>query len=189
MIPRGVQRVVRSSVLAAGTLALAGCMTPQTQQGAAQAEASQPAAATFSDATAIFDRICLGTAPDFVAARQRMRDLGLTRTLSGGAQGRPDGSVSAKIRVAEAETGNRLERCSVVWRSADGSDVAARVDQLLAAGGITTKPRTQARLGSRTVDIWKFDYDGRRARLIFAPGAGQLLPGLFLDVAPAQATA
>ncbi|MEM7423171.1 MAG: hypothetical protein AAF334_05570 [Pseudomonadota bacterium] len=178
---------MRTSWFAALSLSilLSGCTQPPSSTGTPD----EPLLTSDGSALLIFDDVCLGSAPDFVAAEVRMRRRGLINRLPGGAWADATGAISAKLQTTGSALGRGLERCSVVWTAPRSADLPAMIAGMLAARGIEAEGPDAARLGARTVEIWKFSIDERRARLILAPRGPNGQPGLFLDIAPSFAAA
>ncbi|MEM7060563.1 MAG: hypothetical protein AAF557_23535 [Pseudomonadota bacterium] len=112
-----------------------------------------------------------------------MERAGLTDVRPNGASYDPTGTVSAKVQTRPQTGGVSVERCSIVFEDPDAEAARSRLMQMLDDSGLTSRPARQGAIGSRIVDIWDLQIDGRPGRVIFLPVQSErLLGGIYLDI-------
>lgn len=178
------------ALMLAGGLAMAACTSNQETS-----ERRDWVQVPLSQVIETFDQVCLGSAPDFVGAADRIARQGLTEPGLNNTFFLPGGGLSAKIATLPTSRGVARERCSVVFNAEDAvetqASAAKAVDAALASRGLALdSPPTDARVGQRTVRLWMLTIDGRPVRLSLLASLGPRIPAaLFLDVTAAQGSA
>ncbi|MEM6661212.1 MAG: hypothetical protein AAF666_03445 [Pseudomonadota bacterium] len=163
--------------LAALALLIAGCApAPEPAE-----DPVTPVSAT--DAVRLFDEICIASAPDFVSANRRMRDLGMTTPSASGAMVHGSGTASVKVQNRPSVGQVEVRRCSIVFQDNDSETALTTLQAIVDGRGLARKPRKRARIGSRDVMVWDLILDGREARMTMFLGSAATLPGsIYLEM-------
>ncbi len=132
---------------------------------------------------AVFEAVCLASAPDFASAPDLMARAGLTDNRSSGASYDETGRISAKVQTVAARGGITIDRCSVVYEQPDPTGIPSAIQAALEGRDLLSAPPGETLINSRRAVVWPITLDGWSGRVTWIPWQSRRLPGgLYMDI-------